>query len=343
MPSRRAGCRTGRPLGSGRPCCAPARLAAVARDDVAVVAGPLDTLGMVRIPGGPFAMGGEDAEAFPADGEGPVRQVVLSPYLIDATAVRNREFAQFVDATGHVTDAERCGWSFVFYALLDPAGRRAAREGVVPDAPWWLGVTGACWRAPEGPGSGVGEREEHPVVHVSWRDAVAYAAWRGKRLPTEAEWEFAARGAGQEGFRFPWGNEQPRCDGVVAARSEKSLRASVSGPERLVRMRCAERGVGAAAVGTSAQDVTPQGVYDLAGNVSEWVQDAFVPRYPACTDCKDPVEPAAPLSAETQPRVYRGGSWALLLAHTRSASRGRYDGYDSSSSIGFRCAQDKKE
>nr|WP_275777650.1 SUMF1/EgtB/PvdO family nonheme iron enzyme [Streptomyces coacervatus] len=159
---------------------------------------------MVLLSGGEFLMGAEDSEGFPADGEGPVRTVRLDPFRIDACAVTNKQFAAFVADTGHVTDAERLGWSYVFAGFLPGSLRRGAPR---PEAaPWWCGVAGAVWNRPEGPGSTVDDRGDHPVVHVSWNDAAAYAAWAGKRLPTEAEWEYAARG-GLEQKRFPWGDE----------------------------------------------------------------------------------------------------------------------------------------
>ena len=148
-------------------------------------------------------MGAKDPDGFPDDREGPIREVRVEPFEIAPRAVTNAEFAAFAEATGHVTRAERFGWSFVFAGLLpdDFADTRA-----VARAPWWRQVEGATWRAPEGPGSSIGERDDHPVVHVSWTDARAYCGWAGRRLPTEAEWEFAARG-GLEQKRFPWGDD----------------------------------------------------------------------------------------------------------------------------------------
>src|SRR6185312_13055362 len=161
---------------------------------------------MIALPDGVFLMGTDYADGFPADGEGPVRSVALSAFQVDPCAVTNQEFAAFVAATGYVTEAERFGWSFVFWAHIAEERRAELVEDTVAAAPWWCKVPGAFWRRPEGPGSDVRERGRYPVVHVSWNDAEAYARWAGKSLPTEAEWEYAARG-GLEQKLFPWGDE----------------------------------------------------------------------------------------------------------------------------------------
>ena len=158
---------------------------------------------IVPLPGGSFMMGGNDPDGFPADGEGPVRQVTLSPFRIDPFATTNLQFAEFVDATGYRTDAEGYGWSFVFAGVV-PAGHPPTRG--VAGAPWWRQVFGADRQHPEGPGSTVSDRADHPVVHVSWHDATAYCRWADRRLPTEAEWECAARGGLQQA-RYAWGDE----------------------------------------------------------------------------------------------------------------------------------------
>ncbi|HRE08438.1 MAG TPA: SUMF1/EgtB/PvdO family nonheme iron enzyme, partial [Opitutaceae bacterium] len=161
---------------------------------------------MQRLEGGEFLMGNEGDYGFPADGEGPVHAVVLTPFYLDATCVTNEQFNAFVNATGYKTEAERFGWSFVFVGHLSPSAARERARSRVVGSEWWCRIDGATWRHPEGPGSNIKKRWGHPVVQVSWSDAMAYAAWAGKRLPTEAEWEFAARG-GLVQKRFPWGDD----------------------------------------------------------------------------------------------------------------------------------------
>jgi formylglycine-generating enzyme required for sulfatase activity len=162
--------------------------------------GPAGLVDLVALEGGTTLAGSEDPDH---PEEWPVREVVLAPFRIARCTVTNAEFAEFVAATGHLTDAETYGWSFVFAGFLpdDFAPTRG-----VAQAPWWREVPGADWAHPEGPHSGVADRTDHPVVHVSRSDAEAYAAWRGARLPTEEEWEHAARG-GLTGAPFPWGHE----------------------------------------------------------------------------------------------------------------------------------------
>ena len=157
------------------------------------------------IPAGSFVMGSEDDDARSEDGEGPLRTVAVESFLMEATAPTNEQFSRFVDETGYTTQAETYGWSYVFKNFLPVRTRRKlAVTSEVKQVPWWAAVNGANWRKPEGSRSSIRDRMDHPVVHISWIDANAYCRWADCRLPTEAEWEYAARG-GLEGKRFPWG------------------------------------------------------------------------------------------------------------------------------------------
>ena len=214
------------------------------------------TSGMVYLEGGSFLMGSAEP-TFPADGEGPVREVTLSPFWMDAHAVTNAQFAAFVGETGYQTEAERFGWSFVFYGFLPDAPPTRA----VPEAPWWRQVFGAFWRSPEGPQSSVDARLDHPVVHVSWNDAVAYADWIGKRLPTEAEWEYAARG-GLEQKLYSWG------DRLVP---DKKHRCNIWQGTFPTNNTAKDGYLGAAPV--NAFEPNGYGLYNMTGNTWEWCAD----------------------------------------------------------------------
>jgi formylglycine-generating enzyme required for sulfatase activity len=217
---------------------------------------------VVALPGGRFWMGEDGPDANPGDGEGPVREVEVAPFAIDALAVTNRRFGAFVRATGYVTEAEREGWSFVFHQFLTPRAARRSTE-VVAQAPWWVKVAGAKWNAPEGPGSTIGRRVDHPVVHVSWNDAMAFCAWAGARLPTEAEWEYAARG-GLERRRFPWGDELTP-DGRHMCNVWQG---------RFPDLNSKDDGWAA----TAPADAYPPngfGLFNMSGNVWEWSAEPF--------------------------------------------------------------------
>ncbi|MBB4906010.1 formylglycine-generating enzyme required for sulfatase activity [Actinophytocola algeriensis] len=286
-----------------------------------------DTRGMVRIAGGAFRMGGADEDANPGDGEGPVRTVTVSPYLIDETAVTVRQFATFVKATGYVTEAERFGWSFVFHLFVGAAQRRYVRDASVPGAPWWLAVDGACWRHPDGPGSTVEDRQRHPVVHVSWHDAAAYAAWAGKRLPTEAEWELAARG-GLDQARYPWGDE-------LAPRGR--WRCNIWQGTFPGENTAEDRHVGTAPVKSFPPN--GNGLYEVAGNVWEWCADRWSPTWHAEDRDDTRIDPQGPPAGDT--RVTRGGSHLCHHSYCnryRVAARTANTPDSSSGNTGFRCA-----
>jgi len=281
--------------------------------------------GMIFLPGGTFRMGNGGKDGFPADGEGPVHEVTLKPFYIDACTVTNRQFAEFVNAKHYRTEAEKFGWSYVFEMLLTPR-QTPYLIGRAPGTPWWFGVKGAFWFQPEGPGSSIDDRMDHPVVHVTWNDAVAYCKWAGKRLPTEAEWEYAARG-GLEQKTYPWGDEltpggRHMCNIWQGTFPEKNT---------------ARDGY----IGTApARSFEPNGfgLYNVAGNVWEWVADWFSPTYYAESP-KD--NPRGPASGDR--RCMRGGSYLCHKSYCnryRVAARNANTPDSSSGNIGFRCAAD---
>jgi sulfatase modifying factor 1 len=274
----------------------------------------------VELPGGPFTMGTDGSYGYPVDGEGPAHEVSLSPFAISRFAVTNESFAAFVAATGHRTEAETFGWSFVFAGLL-PDDFPPTRAAI--GAEWWRQVEGADWAHPEGPQSGWAERPDHPVVHVSWNDAQAYCRWSGTRLPTEAEWEYAARG-GLAGQRFPWGEE---------LESGGEHRMNVFQGTFPAENTGADGYLGTAPVGSFAPNGF--GLHEVTGNVWEWTADWFDRNYYARSPREDPSGPAEP----TGMKVMRGGSY---LCHASYCNRYRVDSRSSNSpdastgNLGFR-------
>ncbi|WP_348640617.1 formylglycine-generating enzyme family protein [Aminobacter sp. MDW-2] len=294
-------CSPGRSLGDhvAEPAAAPAPLDAGSQPDMAL------------IPAGRWLLGEDRSIANPDDGEGPVLAVDLPAFLLDKTAVTNQAFASFVGATGYVTEAERLGWSFVFMAQIHPDAVIATdADASAPD--WWAPVRGACWRKPDGTGSSWRDRRDHPVVHVSWNDAVAFANFAGKRLPTEAEWEAAARG-GLERAIYAWGDELN-----PGGRHMCNIWQG-----RFPLSNSAEDGYLATA---PARSFPPNGfgLYNMLGNVWEWT--------------------ASPWSGEpTGLMAMRGGSYLCHASYCNryrvAARTGNHQGA-TSSHLGFRCAGD---
>lgn len=279
---------------------------------------------MIELPGGRFLMGSESSSSWPQDGEGPVRPVVLRPFSIDQFPVTNALFGEFIDATGYVTEAERFGWSFVFWAHLPPDRLDELVEDTVAAAPWWCKVNGAMWSAPEGPGSAVSARANHPVVHVSWNDAMAFCRWMGRRLPSEAEWEYAARG-GLEQRTFPWGDEL--CPGG------KHLCNVWQGD--FPHHDTAEDGY----AGTSPVDAFPPndfGIFSMTGNTWEWCSDWFGANHSP----DEAYNPQGPPFGSA--RTMKGGSFLCHESYCnryRVSARSANTPDSSASNIGFRCAR----
>lgn len=308
--------------------------------------------GMVYIPAGEFLMGspGEPPQA----NEAPAHRVRVDPFFMDETEVTNADFQKFVEATGFVTEAEKKPDWEEMKKQLPPGTAKPPEELLVPGAlvfsppdqavplddvaGWWRWVPGACWKHPEGPGSTIDDRALHPVVHVCWTDATAYAQWAGKRLPTEAEWEYAAR-AGLPSKRFIWGDQPPREDETGRANIWQGTFPN-DNTQRDGYIRTSP---------VKSYPPNAFGLYDMAGNVWEWCSDwyradAYVgsevglqvnPKGP-----KDAWDPRQPLAPE---RVIRGGSFLCHVTYCESyrpAAR-RGETMDTGMShIGIRCVKD---
>ena len=214
----------------------------------------------VKIPGGKALVGTREA-FIPLDCESPLRQQRLAPFLMGATTVTNAQFAEFIAATGYVTEAERFGWSYVFWAQV-PESVGATRA--VVNVQWWRRVEGAVWNTPNGPGTEDAALPDHPVVQLSWNDAKAYADWVGGRLPTEAEWEHAARG-GLGDVRFPWGDQDPNDSDFTPCNIWQG---------QFPDMNTARDGYRATAPARSF-DPNGYGLFNMAGNVWEWTSEPF--------------------------------------------------------------------
>ncbi|MCR2802704.1 formylglycine-generating enzyme family protein [Paenibacillus soyae] len=279
---------------------------------------------MVTIPAGEFMMGTNSPEGFPADGEGPARMVTIDSFQINPYAVTNADFGRFVEATGYVTEAERFGWSYVFHLLASAETKE--RVANVPQAvPWWLVVHGAYWAAPEGLDSNISERMNHPVVHISWTDANAYCEWAGGRLPTEAEWEYAARG-GLERKTYPWGD---------LLKQDGKHQCNIWQGKFPIKNNASDGYIGTAPV--DAYEPNGFGLYNVSGNVWEWCSDWFTPAYHKVTRDLNPH-----YNKRTDKRSMRGGSYLCHRSYCnryRVAARSSNTPDSSTGNCGFRIAR----
>lgn len=306
--------------------------------------------GMVWIPGGEFSMGAQDPPGLDDVGmkatadSRPIHRVYVDGFWMDRTEVTNAQFAAFVQATGYVTVAERAPRAEDFPAA--PPENLVAGS-VVFSPPhhalkldnhfqWWSYVKGANWRHPLGPASDLKGREQYPVVHIAYEDAAAYAKWAGKRLPTEAEWEFAARG-GLSGKVFPWGDEFKPGGRWMANTHQGHFPDQDTGADHFP-------GIGPVAQFTA----NGYGLYDVAGNVWEWVSDWYRPDYyaelaAAGGIARNPQGPAAsfdPSEPREKKRVHRGGSFLCTdqyCSRYMVGTRSKGEVTTGTNHLGFRC------
>lgn len=249
-----------------------------------------DGMELVYVPAGEFLMGSAKDDPQADDDEKPRHKVYVDAYWMDKTEVTNLQFARFVEETGHVTEAERAGTGWVFTGTD------------------YQEVNGADWRHPQGPDSR--SEDSHPVVQVSWNDAKAYCEWAGRRLPTEAEWEKAARGT--DARKYPWGNNEPNATLANFAMKVKGTRP----------------------VGSYPTGASSYGALDMAGNVFEWVGDWYGVGYYATAPASNPQGPEA-----GDKRGMRGGSWNYESRLVRPALRNGGTPDTRSDPLGFRCAR----
>ena len=326
----------------------PSRFGTVSNDTSNIIAGKFSHEGMVFINEGEYMMGAADAEGRPD--EYPQHKVKVDGFWIDTTEVTNAQFKKFIEATGYITTAEKAPDWEEMKKQLPPGTPKPADSLMVaasliftpPSHPvaltdpsqWWSWKKGACWKHPHGIGTSITGKENYPVVQVSWDDAMAYCKWAGKRLPTEAEWEFAARGGKQNSTYF-WGNED------VEAGKPKANTWQGNFPDQNSNW---DKFYGAAPVRSFSPN--EYGLYDMAGNVWEWCSDWYDANYFSTVNGKESVNPTGPLQSNdpmepTVPeKVVRGGSFLCNASYCkgyRVTSRMKTSPDTGLEHTGFRC------
>ena len=284
---------------------------------------------LVEIPSGNYLIGTNQIDGFFKDKEGPQVKINLSSFKIGATTVTNAEFQEFAEATGYITESEKFGWSYVFHYFLAPEEKIMAKE--VPGLNWWYAVEGANWRQPEGKNSHILNRMNHPVVHVSRNDALAFCRWKEVRLPTEAEWEVAAKG-GTNFERYPWGEE---------FLIENKHQCNIWQGEFPLTNTLEDGFEGTAPVKTYPSN--DYGIYQMIGNVWEWCLN---PQGIDLTAFKESSsrefqKKYAHYSNETF--AIRGGSFLCHESYCkryRIAARNGNTGDSASNNMGFRVVKD---
>jgi len=280
---------------------------------------------MILIPAGEFHMGTDHKEGFASDGEGPIRKVKMRSFYIAPYAVTNAAFKGFVDQTGYITEAERFGWSYVFHLLVSDEVKRKVTNAP-QQVPWWLVVEGAYWAQPEGEDSDIADRLNDPVVHISWHDAEQYCRWAGQRLPTEAEWEYAARG-GLERRTYPWGD---------LLKQDNEHHCNIWQGKFPDKNHASDGYIGIAPV--DAYKPNGYGLYNMSGNVWEWCADWFTPEYHIVTGNDNPF-----YMTSTGKKSMRGGSYLCHQSYCnryRVAARSSNTPDSSTGNCGFRTVAD---
>jgi sulfatase modifying factor 1 len=269
---------------------------------------------------------GTDKPVIAEDGEGPRRAVKLRAFDIEATTVTNARFAEFVSATGFVTETERFGWSPVFHSLLAEPARHPSIGGQIP---WWVRVDAVSWRHPEGPDSTIDDRADHPVVQVSFNDATAFAAWCGGRLPTEAEWEHAARAGVSTDPRFPWGDGEP---------DDETVHCNIWQGRFPEHNTLADGYLGTSPVEAFAPNAA--GLYGMSGNVWEWTADPFRIR-----SLGKQAKQRNELATRNRDKVVKGGSFLCHKSYCyryRIVARSSMSPDSATSHTGFRICYDAR-